>query len=147
MRYTILAAAAAMGVLAGCASAGGEVAADRVAELLADNRVGQQVDKICFARTIDGFRNNTRDSVVLTRGVNTDYLVLVKGCPRLDDAQSIGLASSGTCLRSSDRLLVSDSAFSLAGSSPAQRGTCWVDAIYEWDRDAASEEASEMDDK
>lgn len=123
----------ALCALAGCASSDTPTSSERVAELLKDARVGEQVDKICFQSTIDGFRENTRDSVILTRGVSDDYLVLMKGCRDLDRAQSLGLAGRGSCLRRSDRLIVSDSAFSLSGNSPVVPDQCWVDAIYRWD--------------
>ena len=138
MRHMILTVAvmtAGVGVLAGCASSG-TTASDRIAEILADPRVGEPVDKVCFARSIDGFSENARDSVVLSRGVNSDFLVLMKGCPRLRDAQSIGLTSRGSCLRQSDQLIVSDSAFSLGGQTPSGPDRCWVDALYEWNQDA-----------
>lgn len=150
MRYIILLGTIAL--MTGCASAGGASSSEHIAEILADRRVGEPVDKVCFARTIDGFRENTRDSVVLRRGANSDYLVTVKGCPRLNDAQSIGLTSSTSCLRRSDRLIVSDSAFSLSGQTPLGPDTCWVDAIYEWNEDASDdadkgEAQNEVEDK
>lgn len=127
-------------ILAGCASS--VSLSEKQAELLSDPRVGAEVNKVCFSRSIDGFRENHRGSVVLTRGVSDHFLVLVSGCPSLDRAQSIGLANKTSCLRRSDRLEVSDSVFSPSGSFPGVPDSCFIDSIFEWNENVADEEAA-----
>lgn len=102
-----------------------------------DPRLGKQVDEICFNRSIDGFKHNTKDTVVLTKSVSDEYLVEVRGhCRDLKYAQSIGLDSYSTCLRDQDYIIVSTSAFSLSDGTGLGPDRCYIDAIYEWDDDA-----------
>ncbi|MEL7042038.1 MAG: DUF6491 family protein [Pseudomonadota bacterium] len=103
-----------------------------------DPRRGEQVDRLCFTRSIDGFTQTTRRAVILREG-NDQYLIeTFPGCFDLDWAQSIGVSSHSACLRRGDLLISSDSPFSLRGTT---RGidSCRVKAIYEWDREDAPE--------
>lgn len=122
--------------LAACSTTETSSRSEQIAETLADVRVGEQVDRICFTRGIDSFSEEKRNSVVLRRGVNDEYLVLTRGCPYMDMAQSLRLDSSGGCLREQDYIRVYQSAF---GPSDADRfafDRCLIDAIYKWDDDA-----------
>ena len=158
MKHSILLMAAlsmplAAAGLSACASMDGErevLGAARFADVA---RLGEKVDEICFSRSIDGFGETTRRTVVLTRGVRDDYLVEVfGGCFDLEGAQSIGVDSTGSCLRRGDNLIVSNSPFSLGYSAAQRQGadirTCRVNAIYKWDKDAADkEDEAKMEDK
>jgi hypothetical protein len=120
----------------GCATDGHSPRSDAIAETLADARVGEEVDKICFTRGIDSFSEEKRNSVVLRRGVNDEYLVVTRSCTNLDMAQSLRLDSALGCLRRQDYIRVYQSAF---GPSDADRfafDRCQIDAIYKWDDDA-----------
>lgn len=131
---------AALMVLGACATDGASPRADAIAETLADVRVGEKVDRICFTRGIDSFSEEKRNSVVLRRGVNDEYLVITRSCPNLDMAQSMRLESDLGCLRRQDHIRVYQSAF---GPSDADRfafNRCQIDAIYKWDDDAVVEE-------
>ena len=125
--------------LGACATDGGMSRADAVAETLADARVGEKVDRICFTRGIDSFSEEKRNSVVLRRGVNDEYLVVTRSCPNLDMAQSLRLESDLGCLRRQDHIRVYQSAF---GPSDADRfafNSCQIDEIYKWNDDAVVE--------
>lgn len=133
-------------LLSACATAasGGDLTASSekplrgVAAFADDPRLGEEVKSACFASSIDGFRDNTRETVVLEVSPSRDVLVDVgRGCSDMVDAATIGLASHSLCLRKGDRLLVSDSFFGLSqsGGRPADR--CLIRGIYAWDEDAA----------
>lgn len=110
-----------------------------------DPRLGERVDKICFTRNIDSFQETTRNSVIVRVGVNDFYLVETFGpCFDLNFAQSIGFESrTGSCLRRTDRLSVSDSAFGLHRSGGLGPQRCQIRAIYEWDPEAAAGDAAD----
>lgn len=127
---------AALMALSACATDGQSTRSEAIAETLADVRVGEKVDRICFTRGIDSFSEEKRNSVVLRRGVNDEYLVITRGCPYLDMAQSLRLDSTSGCLRRQDSIRVYQSAF---GPSDADRfafDRCQIDAIYKWNDDA-----------
>lgn len=138
-----LAATLLAGLIAGCATPGDEATSD-APEWMSDPRLGKQVDRICFASSIDSFTQATDRTVVLERGVNDYYLVETFGnCRDLDWAQSIGIDSATSCLTRGDALYASDSAFTLQrrGDIPPQR--CPVKRIFEWNPDAESPESAE----
>lgn len=124
--------------LASCAStAETESKSQGIAAFKDDARLGEKVEKICFNRSIDGFSNNERKTVVLSSGVNKDYIVEVRGvCSNLSHAQSIGIDSSLSCVRRGDYLIVSDSAFSLNDSTGIGPDRCLIDRIHKWDKKA-----------
>lgn len=131
---------AALMALGACATDGNSPRSEAIAETLADVRVGEEVERICFTRGIDSFSEEKRNSVVLRRGVNDEYLVVTRSCINLDMAQSLRLDSSGGCLRRQDFIRVYQSAF---GPSEADRfafDRCQIDAIYKWDDDAVDVE-------
>lgn len=130
--------AASLFVVAACAStAESDNKAKGIAAFKDDARLGEKVDKICFNRNIDGFSNNERKTVVLTSGVNKDYIVEVRGvCLNLSHAQSIGIDSTLSCVRRGDYLIVSDSAFSLNDGAGIGPDRCLIDRIHKWDKKA-----------
>lgn len=129
-----LATAAVFGLAAmqSAAFAGEEVEKEG---LLSDPRVGEKVDRICFQRSIDGWRTakGFGRAVLLNRGVNDWYLVKVSGACRANDfafAHKIGIESrpAGGCVRRGDVILVEG-----AGRSVNR---CFIRSINRWDDDA-----------
>lgn len=138
--------AATMFALAGCAStADTDPKPKGVAKYENDPRLGEQVDKICFANNIDSFGNNTRDTFTLREGRDY-YLVEIFGsCPALDHAVTMRIDSSMSCLRDGDHVIVSES---LTGGSnqPFSTSRCLVKSIYKWDPKAEkAEDAQDSD--
>jgi len=112
-----------------------------------DPRLGEEVSSICFASTIDGFGETTRDTVVVRDG-RDHYLIEVFGsCTPLDDAMRIGMDATGSCLRKHDALIVSDSISDFAQTTPFSKQRCIVNGIYAWNPDAKAEEESEEEDE
>ena len=127
--------------LAACATADRLSPAEELEATLSDVRLGERTDRVCFKRGIDGFRDAKDRTVVVRRGVNDDYLLVMRSCPQLDRAQLIGFVDgfSGSCLTRNDRVAVSESSFALRGPGQIGPTTCFVDAIYRWNEDAAEE--------
>ena len=135
-RILLLASAA---FLSACASS-----ADLVSEMedrFADPRMGERVNEICFPRGLDQFRDNRDRTVIVRRGVDDDYLLKLRSCPQLDDAQAIILPNRPTsaCLSQYDAIVVSESVFDTRGPAQVGPSTCFIDAIYRWDEQAADE--------
>jgi hypothetical protein len=126
MRLAGLALASAA-LLSGSALAGEEAAKP-------DPRIGAEVDKICFARDINGWKEiEGEDNVVLLEeGVNDWYRVeLAGGCPsrlfRFAHWIGIDQRPSGGCVRSGDTIIVRD------GANFTRR--CHITRINEWNDD------------
>lgn len=110
----------------------------------ADPRLGPEVDRICFQRSISGWRtiDGDDDGIILTRSVRDDYRVEYTGGCRSSDfrfAQTIGIAGrpSGGCLTRGDRLLV---------EGPGDFvNRCLITQINEWNDDAAEEDEAAAD--
>lgn len=120
-----------------CASSDTEP--DRTINLAEDKRVGEQLDRLCFTSGINGFSWTSSTSVILSRGTK-DFLVTTRSrCRDLRDAQSLAVDSFSGCLSRGDRLIGFDSAFG-RNSSHIPPFPCFVDEIYEWDRDAEAPE-------
>ena len=133
---------AAISLVAACATTSSDEPKG-AAKYADDARLGEKVDKICFKRNIDGFSRTTRDTVVVSAGVNKDYLIEVRGpCSNLNHAQSIAIDSSLSCVTRLDSILVSTSAFSLRDNLGGPQ-RCIVNEIYVWNEDAATEEKTE----
>ena len=125
---------------------GAALADDEEMSLDEDPRLGKEVRRICFARTIDGFSfvDEYDNTVLLEEGVNDLYLVTLSGAcshNRLRFAQSVAIDTrpGGGCLTRGDRLIFSDS-FDFSGRSSLDFQRCLVRDIYEWDEDALDEE-------
>lgn len=111
-----------------------------------DPRLGEQVSRMCFVSSIDGFSDATDDTVVLEVSPKKNYLVEVsRSCSRLDSAQSIAVKAASSCATKGDRLLVSDSAFGLKQASGFGPDSCMITGIYEWNEDAGKKEADDKD--
>lgn len=130
--------AAALSILASCASAPNENAAPKgVAAFDGDPRLGEKTDRACFASTIDNFKMAGDRTVVLESSRSRQHLVEVTGaCPQLRRAQTIGVDSRTSCVTRGDSLIVSDSAFGLKHSGGLGPQRCLIKGIHEWDEDA-----------
>lgn len=140
----IVSAIAGTAILAACATS-----EDRQAKVdpADDPRVGAEESSICFPRTINGFSEwNDGQGVVLNKGVSDRYLVTFIGpCFAADNAMAVGLNtgfSGGGCLRRGDALYFSDSITGRPGTNVFQSGTCRIDKIYAFNRDAKAPEES-----
>lgn len=117
-----------------------------VAAFDSDPRLGERVESACFTRQIDGFSQNTRDTVVLSFGVNDDYLVTINNiCPSLRNARSIAPIRTTSCLREGSELIVSESSFSLGRNNGISNNRCRIDNIYRWNEDAKAQDLSDQD--
>lgn len=103
-----------------------------------DPRLGKEVDRICFQRTINGWRavKGEDNVVLLERGVNNWYRVELLGACRSSlfrSAIAIGIDSrpGGGCVTRGDRILVED--------SPGFTQSCVITNMYEWDEKAADD--------
>lgn len=134
-------AIACANILGACASPG-DARQGGVAAYADDPRLGEQVDRICFGRQINGFGETTDRTIIVRYGVNEHYLVETAGyCRDLNWAQSIALDQFSTCLTRGDSIIPSSSAFGRNRSGPPPQ-SCMIRAIYEWD-EAASEPDTE----
>jgi len=142
---TALACGAVTAMIAACTSAPDKQATD--ADWMTDARLGEQVDRICFTSSIDNFRAPSRDTVIVEKGVNDEYLIQTFGnCYNLRHAQSLSLDSfaGSSCLSKGDAIFAYDSAF---GPDKTDIGPvrCPIKAIYEWNEDAAEAEEDSED--
>lgn len=140
MRRLTLALVAAS--IVGCATRG-EPPRDTQRAEGPDPRQGEQVDRVCFARTIDGFSHATANSVIISKSPNQQYRVETFGqCFDLDRAHTLRLDSFGSCLSPGDKILAYPFAPTRADS---QVIPCPIKAIYQWtthpDKDMAVENA------
>lgn len=132
IKTTLLLAGGAL--LASCASGAADTSGPQ--GFAEDVRLGDRVDRICFGRSIDGFSQATRQTVVVEAGVNDYYLIETFGaCNDLDWAQSIQFDQATSCVTTGDSLIAYTSAFGPRESDMAPR-RCPIRAIYEWDPDA-----------
>ena len=132
--------AASAALLAACSSS--PSADEEMADWREDARLGEQVDRICFSDNIDNFRMTTRNTVIVEKGVNDEYLIeTFNNCNDLDFAQSLSFDTfpGASCVTKGDSIYAYDSAFGPQdGDIPPIR--CPISAIYEWNEDAAEEE-------
>ena len=139
MRHTIALLATSLIVVA-CATTDDDTERLRGAEQFADDpRLGEPVDRLCFAARIDSFSQTTRDTIIVREG-RDHYLIEVHGaCQTLDHAQTVGFDAFGSCLTKGDNLIVSES-IAPRRASAFNTDRCLVRGIYEWDPDAAETE-------
>ncbi|MBT8471583.1 MAG: hypothetical protein KJN99_03200 [Marinicaulis sp.] len=121
-------------IVAGFGFSPAAFASDEV-DMSSDPRVGEKVDRICFGRSIDGFKeaDGYKRAVLVEQGVNDWFLLkLIGACSSRDFgfAHKIGIESrpAGGCVRRGDAILVE--------STPGFVNRCSISAIYEWDDDA-----------
>jgi len=107
-----------------------------------DPRIGEKVDRICFQRTIDSWREAKGHdrAVLLERSVNNWYFVKVSSPCRSHDfafAHTIGIESrpAGGCVRRGDVILVRGAGDFL--------NRCFIKSIREWDDDAKAPEEND----
>ena len=127
-------------LLAACTSTAEDAAETQ--DWTEDARLGDQVDRICFRDNIDNFRSATRNSVIVERGVNDEYLIeTFSACFDLDNANSLSFDSFGgsSCLSKGDSIKAYSSAFG-PSESDFPSVDCPIKAIYEWNEDAAEDE-------
>lgn len=132
--------------LAGCAtSAETEPRPRGVAQFEGDPRLGEQVDKICFASNIDNFGNTTRDTFTVREGRDHFLIEIFGSCPPLEHAMTMRIDATMSCLRKGDHVIVSDS---LIGGSdiPFSTERCLVNAIYKWDPKAKADDQDDSGD-
>ena len=129
-------------LIASCAST---VATDPEPELV-DVRQGNAVKQICFARSINGWRElrGQRQSVILTKGIKDEYKLDLSGvCDVSNAMNNIATRTRGSsCLTRGDEIIVSN------GFSGTDR--CLIKKIYRWDfslleEDKAPEDATDTD--
>lgn len=121
-------------MMASCTSMPGKPVPRGIAAYEGDPRLGEQVNSICFASTIDGFSTN-KDRTVVLRDGRKEYLVEVLGaCPELEFAQAIGIDARTSCLTRSDALIVSTSLMGQTTTVGPNR--CLIKDIYTWDSKA-----------
>ena len=128
-------AAACLAVAASPVLASGDKGAENDGQDGVDRRIGEQVDRICFPRNINGWRSvKGEDNVVLLKkSANRWFRVEVSGaCPErvFRFAQTIGIDSrpAGGCVRRGDIILVKDT-----GNFTRR---CFIQRINKWDHKA-----------
>lgn len=107
-----------------------------------DARLGEKVDRVCFASNIDSFRMATRNSVIVEEGVNDEYLIETVGsCYDLDRANSLSFDTfpGASCVTKGDSIYAFSSAFG-PDRTDIPPARCPIRAIYEWNEDAAEGE-------
>jgi len=137
---TMTAAAATM--LAACS--GAPTQEENPAEWMSDARLGEKVDRICFQSSVDSFRSHTDSTVIVEKGVNDEYLIETMGrCHDLDFAQSLSFDTfpGSGCITRGDSIYAYDSVFGPDRTDPPTI-RCPISAIYEWDEEAADQEAN-----
>ena len=141
-----------LGILAGLAglAVASAVQADDAAA--GDPRIGEQVDRICFGRNIDGFKavKGMDDAVLLEKSVNDWYLATLSGaCSYRRIKWAMGVAidqrPTGGCVTPGDWLIFTES---ITGDMSFPNTTrCVINGIYEWDEDAVASNDKGADDE
>lgn len=106
-----------------------------------DPRRGEEVKRICFSNSIDGFGETSKRAVVVSEGLDQYLIETFPGCFDLDWAQALAIDSFSSCLTKGDRIVPFDSPFGNSHRSNQTNG-CRVKAIYEWNRDAEDAEGA-----
>lgn len=108
-------------------------------------RIGEEVNRVCRAGGINGFGETTRNTVVVTSGVNRRHLLKVAGgCFNLKNAQSIKFNQFSGCLSRGDSLLAFENTFG-PSSGDARSFKCIITNIYKYNKDAPEEVDIETD--
>jgi len=131
-------ALAVIGLITACATTPSDQPRG-AAKFAEDPRLGEKVDEICFKRQIDGFTHTDRDTIVVSAGLNDDYLLEVRGpCLNLRHALSVAIDAPLSCVTRFDSIIVSTSAFSLNDPHGGPQ-RCTINEIYAWNEDAEDE--------
>ncbi|TGY89941.1 hypothetical protein E5163_02035 [Marinicauda algicola] len=138
-KLTIFLAGAAAVLAAACTTAvDGEPKG--AAAFADDPRLGEPVDRLCFARQIHGFGQTTDRTIVVEASVNEHYLIETAGyCPDLDWAQSISFDAFSSCLSRGDSLIPYTSIFGPDHSDLRPPRECLIREIYAWDPEAGED--------
>lgn len=121
-------------LLAACESLPGKPVPRGIATYQDDPRLGEPVERICFASTIDSFNTNKDRTVILRHG-QKEYIVEVQGaCPELEFAQAIGIDARTGCLTRTDALIVTSSLIGQTTTVGPNR--CLIRDMYTWDSKA-----------
>lgn len=107
-----------------------------IAALAEDPRLGEKVNRICFASQIDGFRAATKNTVIVESGLRKEFIMeTFGGCSNLRSAQAISLPTGFSCLSDKDNIIVHESVFGTA-STPFSNERCTIKSIYRWNENA-----------
>ncbi|MEM9233052.1 MAG: DUF6491 family protein [Pseudomonadota bacterium] len=117
-------------------------------EALADKRIGERTDRLCFTRGVNGFSEwDGPDGLILNKGARDKYLVLVqRSCRTIDNAQRVGVDSrfGSGCVSRGDYLFISEEIFGGRSSTdPFTSDRCLITAIYQWNEDAGDDNDGE----
>ena len=99
-----------------------------------DPRRGEEVNRICFASSIDGFGETTRNNVIIREGRDRYLVETFRGCSDLQFAQSLAIDARSNCLTRGDNIIGFDSAFGPDNTGPRPL-RCMVNKIYRWNPD------------
>ena len=127
--------------LTACAT-DGEREPSGFAALADDPRLGASVSSACYGFNLDGFRETTRDTVIIEGRGRQEYLLTTRACFNLRDAFQLGIDGRGGCASRGDRLIVSDSGVP-AQIEPTGLESCIITGVYEWNEKAGASETDE----
>ena len=126
------------------------VSADDEPQLSEDPRLGERVNRICFARNINNFSfvREYDDVVLLEKGVKKWFLAELSGaCSysslRFARAVAIDSRPRGGCVSRGDRLVFSDGLSFDDRSAISNVRRCTIGAIYKWDENAERDQEDE----
>ncbi|WP_300392503.1 DUF6491 family protein [Henriciella sp.] len=143
LMQTLTLGAAAAAMLAACSSAPSNE--EEMADWMNDARLGEKVDRICFQSSIDNFRMATKNTVIVEKGVNKEYLIEVMGsCHDLAHANALSFDTfpGSGCISKGDSIYGYDSVFGRDNTGiPPMR--CPISSIYEWNEDAVEDTEDE----
>lgn len=132
----ILAACASALAIGGCSSAPVETA-----DAKPDLRQREEVTSVCFQSQIKDWRPNDHRSLIVHMNSNAEYkLQLIGSCNPRDNQLSIAFTnpSGGTCVQSGSTVRLMSGLQQTAPDGPRGGGSCAIQKIYKWDRDAVS---------
>lgn len=135
-KQVLMVAVATSLLLTGCETTStnenGEKPLRGIAALKDDARLGEKVNRICFARQIDGFRAATKNTVIVESGLRKEFIIeTFGGCSNLRDAQGISLPTGFSCLSDKDSIIVHDSVFKTE-TTPFSNQRCSIKSIHRW---------------
>ena len=109
---------------------------------LPNSRLGDEVKRICFASSINGWKefHGDRHSIILTKGVRDEYKLELSGfCDVTKAMSNIATRTRGSsCLTRGDEIIVSD------GFSGVDR--CFIKKMYKWQAETLEDTESERSD-
>ena len=109
---------------------------------LPNSQLGNEVTRICFASSINGWKefHGDRHSIILTKGVRDEYKLELSGfCDVTKAMSNIATRTRGSsCLTRGDEIIVSD------GFSGVDR--CFIKKMYKWQSETLEDTESESSD-